>query len=148
MFFIHSSLYRALNLIFIWGGISQYSIIKTKMGIGSMGAAAGVLTSAMFKSDATPFCDYSSGLKIMVLFCLSHSIGFVDSEMVNETNFCLKAPSTFRTVCFQWWIRPLLVVFPFNSFFFSSLAICLDLKIVVLSLIVYLQKLLSIALDS
>lgn len=85
----------------MWGGISQYSIIKTKMGKGLMGAAAGVLISAMFKSDATLFCGYSLRLKIMVLFCLSHSFGFVDSEMANKTNFYLKGPLTLRIVCFQ-----------------------------------------------
>lgn len=47
-------------------------------------------------------------------------VEFADCEMANETEFCLKAPSTLRTDCCRWWVKPWLLSF-FSMFSFSFL---------------------------
>lgn len=55
-FFVHSSLYRALKLTFLWdiGGLFHDSTIKREMGIVSMKQDVGVLIPAMFNAKEKP----------------------------------------------------------------------------------------------
>lgn len=68
-----------------------------------------ILSKEIKKKREANSCGYSFRSSIMilfcfmiVLFCLPHSVGFVDSVMANETDFCLKDLSTLRTPCSRW----------------------------------------------
>lgn len=54
----------------------------------------------------------------MVLLGLSQSVGFVETGMDNEIDFCFRFPSTLKICCSRWWIKTWLLPFVSISLFF------------------------------
>lgn len=65
---------------------------------------------AYWKSLESLWLSLQVNHKGLVLFVGWLSFFFMISDMANETDFCLKSPSTFSRSCSGWWIRTWLLL--------------------------------------